>query len=98
MEDEPGIVPGRRFWTMWLTPHRLWEFGKTVAGLVHSVDELGNDNRVMRARVHKLELQAAEHDAQLRLLTGFVRDSLSNRLEGKIDKLAAELLANKNKS
>ena len=55
-------------------------------------------NLKFRARVQKLELQVAEHNAQLRLLTGFVRDSLSTRLEAKIDQLAAELLANKNKN
>ena len=97
MVVDSGGSPGRNFWTRWITPSRLWEFAKTVAGLTRSVNGLEEDNRDLRARVSKLELQAAEHDAQLRLLTSFVRDSLSGRLEAKIEKLAAELLADKNK-
>jgi hypothetical protein len=42
-----------------------------------------------------MQQQLIEQNAQLVLLTTFVRDSVSNRLEAKIERLAAEILADK---
>lgn len=44
-----------------------------------------------------MQEQLIEQNAQLVLLTTFVRDSVSNRLEAKIERLAAELIAEKDK-
>lgn len=98
MADEPGGTPGRTgFWPDWLTPRRLWAFIASVIRLERSVARLEQENRELRAELTEVRKSVTEHDAQLRLLTAFVRDSLNNRLEARIEKLAAELLADRNK-
>jgi len=95
MADAPGSSPGKGFWPEWLTPRRAWEFVSNVARLERSVLQLQEENRQLRAELSAIRESVVEHDAQLRLLTTFVRDSLSNRLEARIDRLAADILAKK---
>jgi ribosomal protein S3AE len=83
------------FWPDWLTPRRAWEFIKNVATLEQSVTELRVENREIRSEIARMQQQLIEQNAQLVLLTTFVRDSVSNRLEAKIERLAAEILADK---
>ena len=99
MPNEPGAPApgGKGFWPDWLTPRRVWEFLSNVARLERKVQQLEGENREFRTELAELRRLLTEHDAQLRLLTSFVRDSLSNRLEDKIEKLATKLLAEKKK-
>lgn len=93
MADLPGSQPGGKgFWPDWLTPRRAWELARSIVGLQQTVERLERENRALREDVAELRKSLTEHDAQLKLLTTFVRDSLSNRLEARIEKLAAEIL------
>jgi uncharacterized coiled-coil protein SlyX len=99
MADLPTGSPGSKgFWPDWLTPRRAWDFTRNVINLERTVATLREDNRKLSDEMIEIQKTPADHDAQLRLLTDFVRDSLSSRLEAKLDRLAAELLANKNKN
>lgn len=94
MADGTGASPGDKgFWPDWLTPRRAWELARKVVSLQRTVDQVERENRELREEVSDLRRSVIEHDAQLKLLTTFVRDSLSNRLEAKIEKLAADLLS-----
>jgi hypothetical protein len=94
MVDDPV---GKGFWPDWMTPRRAWEFIKNVATLEQSVDALKADNRQIRLELAKAQQQLLEQNAQLALLSTFVRESLSNRLDAKIERLSAELIAEKSK-
>lgn len=99
MADEPGgKAPGEKgFWPDWLTPRRVWEFLSNVARLERQVQRLEGENLELQRELAEVRKALTDHDAQLRLLTTFVRDSLSNRLEAKIEKLAAQVLENNKK-
>ena len=98
MANEAGDPPGGKgFWPDWITPRRIWEFVTNVARLERSVQHLETENVTLRSEVARLHEVVTAHEAQLRLLTTFVRDSLSNRLEARIEKLAADLLADREK-
>ncbi len=98
MVNEPGSTPGSKgFWPDWLTPRRIWEFVASVVRLERSVARLEQENVALRAELAAVKNAVTEHEAQLRLLATFVRDSLNNRLEAKIEKLATEWLAEKTK-
>lgn len=97
MAGRPGSPApgGKGFWPDWLTARRVWEFLSNLARLERKVQQLEAENRELRVEMTQLRHLLTEHDAQLRLLTAFVRDSLSSRLEDRIEKLAADILAGK---
>jgi predicted RNase H-like nuclease (RuvC/YqgF family) len=89
--DKPGPSGPKGFWPDWVTPRRAWEFARNIIRLERNVASLQDDNQTLRSEIAKLHKSVTEHDAQLRLLTAFVRDSLSNRLEARIEQLAREI-------
>ena len=97
MANEPSAPGGKGFWPDWLTPRRAWEFLSNVARLERQVQRLEAENRELRSESAEIRRILTEHEAQLRLLTTFVRDSLTTRLEARIEKLAAEIVEAKNK-
>jgi predicted RNase H-like nuclease (RuvC/YqgF family) len=96
--NEPSAPGGKGFWPDWLTPRRAWEFISNVARLERQVQRLEAENRELRSELAEMRNLLTEHEAQLRLLTTFVRDSLTTRLEARIEKLASELVEARKKS
>lgn len=52
----------------------------------------------MRIQIARMQQQITEQSAQLSLLTGFVRDALTHRLDEKLESFARQIKSDQNKS
>jgi len=76
-DDESDNDKNKGFWPDWMTPRRGWEFIRNVVILEKSVSKLSQENRDLRVQITQLQKQVSEQGTQLKMLTDFVRTSLS---------------------
>lgn len=87
-----GPDPQGGFWPDWLTPKRAVEFVRNVVVLEASVKRLQQENRDIRLQMAKMSEQLAEQNGQLQLLVGFVKGSIDEKIELRVERAVFDVL------
>lgn len=69
------------------------EFLTAMADLRRTVDGLKESNKSLRADVARLQRQVDEQAGQLKVLLGFVQNSLDDQIDRRASRAAAELFS-----
>ena len=91
MNGDPGSNTGSGRWSMpsW---KRFGDFVLTVFQLERSSEALKAENIALKARLSESEKVLADHGGQLKLLAGFVQDSLRAQVEMTAERAASKYI------